>query len=223
MRKVKEKMATTSKTKVSKRWSQFQKNKSSVVYITEAALAKMQAYIEHAPGEISGLGEVELYRQKDFLITDVFIFKQDTSGGHTELAMDDVFNFLAEAMDEGRDLGKIHLWWHSHPDFGTFWSETDETTADVFTNAGWMICIVGNRAGKYLTRVDFYGPRMTADRFTLMALREKGIEVTIDIEAIKAEIEEKVTYRPPAPILPPLDQELPSHQLEVQDGVVYED
>ena len=85
-----------------------------VIYITSKALSKLQAFIGLVPGEISGLGEVEKYGEGDFLVTDLVLFKQDCGPGETELDMDKVTDFQSTAMDKGRDLGKIKLWWHCH-------------------------------------------------------------------------------------------------------------
>lgn len=179
----------------------FKNNLSSAVYITSTALARMQAYINSVPGEISGLGEVEPYGEKDFLITDVFIFRQDTSGGHTDIDEDSLVEFLDEALEQGRDLDRVHLWWHSHGRGGAFWSTTDEKTAGVFINSRWMVSIVGNQKGKFRTRVDFFNPRATADFLELYYIPTPDAptpdDAPIDYEKIAAEVKEKVIYNAP--------------------------
>lgn len=170
-----------------------------VIYITSKALLKLQGYISLVPGEISGLGEVEGYGEGDFLVTDLMLFEQDCGPGETGLDMDKVTDFQSAAMDKGRDLGKIKLWWHSHGEGFPFWSPRDKRTIEALKNSGWMLFIVGSKRFGFQVRLDVFKPiRLTLDGLRLMHL-ETGD--TVSLARLRKEVAKKVRILPPAPIL----------------------
>jgi len=169
-----------------------------VIYITSKALSKLQGFISLAEGEISGLGEVEKHGEKDFLITDLLLFDQECSQASTELDPDKLVDFMSEAMDEGRDLGKIKLWWHSHGEFGPSWSLTDDDTIDGLKNSGWMLFVVGSKKLGYRVRLDVFKPiRLTLDglRFIHLVTHDE-----LTLESLKGEFAEKVHIISEGPI-----------------------
>lgn len=167
------------------------------VSITPGALERLNGYIAVAEGEISGLGVVDKVGPKEFVITEVLIFKQECSPSESNFNNDGLAEFLTQAIREGQDIGCLKCWWHSHANMGTFWSATDKGTIEGFDN-DWMISIVGNKKGEFLVRLDVYQPvRLTVDALTLYVHRTANPEL---MEQLKAEVKEKVTFRkaPPA-------------------------
>lgn len=139
---------------------------TTYIHITPQAMAKLDTYIKLVPTEVSGLGKVEKI-DGELFITDVYLLEQVVSGVSTDLDTEAVSKFITDMVRKGEDPGDIKLWWHSHANMDTFWSGTDENTAERFQN-GWMLCIVGNRHGKYRVRFDIYEPiRATVDRLEL--------------------------------------------------------
>lgn len=130
------------------------------VMITLGARQKLQYFIDLCPEEISGLGTVE--RQgNDFLITNVFLFQQVVTNASTDLDQEDIGKLITNFIKEGKDPGKIKLWWHSHSDMESFWSITDENTIANLEN-GFMISVVGSKSGEFRCRLDLFSPfRMT--------------------------------------------------------------
>lgn len=183
------------KTKTAAKTIQY-KPKSSIIMdtpvevtIAPQASARLDAYIKHASGEVSGLGLVEKDGDK-FHITEVFLFEQESSASDTELCQDDVSKFLVELATEGVDTSKLRLWWHSHANMATFWSSTDESNIRRI-NTDWLLSVVGNKKGEYLARLDFISPiTLTLDDvpFTVAAHLTEEEEA-----AIVQEIKDKVT------------------------------
>ena len=161
------------------------------VFITPLAKQKLDLYIYCCKDEISGFGTVDEV-DDGFLITDVFILKQECSSANSDMDSKDVSTFLVEAVKSGFDPSKIKLFWHSHADSGVFWSGTDDRTIDELSES-WLISIVGNRSLNYLVRLDLYGKiRFTADDIGLQVIGVYDEELRKQVEA---EIEEKVTTR----------------------------
>jgi proteasome lid subunit RPN8/RPN11 len=158
------------------------------VFITLQAKQRLDLYIQLCPDEISGLGRVERLGE-DFLITEVFLFKQRVSGASTELSEKDIAEWLTDLVRQGKDPSKIKLWWHSHASMGTYWSSTDEKTISRFAT-DWMISLVGNKRGEYCVRLDIYKPiRLTLDGLPLEVYWPEDKELKAEVEK---EIREKV-------------------------------
>jgi len=170
--------------------------KSYHVMITDEAEAKMNAYIDLAKEEISGLGTV---REEDglYIIDDVFIFNQTCSPTTTVLDQDKIMEFITDLINDGKDeiVNRLRLWWHSHADFGVFWSGTDRNTINSMNADPVWISIVGNKRGNKLVSVDYYNPRISIDDVNLGVIKtEKNLDNIY--ENCKKEIEEKVNESP---------------------------
>lgn len=163
------------------------------VYILPAAQARLDAYIQHAPGEVSGLGEVEI-EQGCPVITNIMLFEQECSASTTDIEPEDLARFFVEAVNQGADPEKIRLWWHSHGSGSCFWSGTDNSTiADLCQSAGWVVSIVGNKQGHYRVRIDLTRPfEATLDRVEFGIAPYKDPDLDKEVEA---EVEAKVKQR----------------------------
>ena len=153
------------------------------VYIADEAFRKLELYIEHATGEISGLGAVEELKDA-LLITDLILLKQESSGSETELDDDAVAQLISDS--EHPEVFK--LWWHSHASMSAMWSTTDADTIEKFS-AEYLISIVGNKKGEYETRVDVFSPVHVSCEADLLVMRDGNEKLA---KTIKAEIKDKV-------------------------------
>lgn len=159
------------------------------VLLTPTVLRRMNLYIEHAaPQEISGLGRVVLTDRGNILVTEVCIFEQDASGGHTELDQNALVNWMEKLVQDGGDPSEWKLWWHSHVHGSTFFSGIDDKNMDGWDN-GWMVGHVGNTKGEHRFRIDYYRPRATIDKLGWRAYDPPQDD---EEESIKKEIREKV-------------------------------
>lgn len=163
------------------------------VYIHPKALEKLDLYIQGCKEEISGIGTVRQVG-RDFVIDEVFLLEQEVTGGTTDIDDDAIAKFLVEWIGRDRDPLELKLWWHSHCNFSTFWSSTDNSTIEKFQN-GWMISVVGNHARDWKTRLDVFAPlRITLDALTLRAQTavDPKVKALVEIE-IAAKVTKK-TY-----------------------------
>src|SRR5687768_7029391 len=100
-----------------------------IVEIMPSVLAKLQIYVEECSGEISGFGLMHM-ADSSLVIDEVFIAGQRCSATSTEIAEEDLAEFLDELLTRGADPGQLHLYWHSHADMQVFWSSTDIHTIE---------------------------------------------------------------------------------------------
>ena len=138
------------------------------VFMDPNAKAKMEMYVDRATGEISGLGSVTVLPNGDFLIDEIYIFKQESSSGGTELDPLALAMGVLELYERGIDPATLKLWWHSHGHGGTFWSGTDDSTMNEdWSESGFMLAIVTNKAKQARTRLDLYPTGESKVRLTL--------------------------------------------------------
>lgn len=169
-------------------------NEKPVILITPMARMKLDAYIRGAEGEISGLGQVE-ETAEGIKITDVYLFKQICTGSTTDLDVSALSDALEEVIKDGKDPGSFKLWWHSHHDMGTFWSEKDETTIRTFGPDNWMVSVVGNVKGEYRARIDFFKPiRYSFDELELRVAFQPEASL---LRRIRSEMAAKVKFIKP--------------------------
>lgn len=107
-------------------------HKGVPVKIRAKAYAKMVCYCQAVGTEISGFGKTVVTKDANDKVTlievvDVMIFKQECTGGYTELNQDALSNFLYELAKANENPADWNLWWHTHNDFGVFWSGVDDT------------------------------------------------------------------------------------------------
>jgi len=167
------------------------------ILFSKQAFEKLRAYITGIEYEISGFGKVEK-KDGDLYVTDVKIFQQVVSGGHTEMDRKALALFWDELLKAHEDTGLWKLWWHSHVFMSALFSGTDLDTISEFDaevpEDNWMMSIVANKLGKMLCRIDVFEPiRCTINDVPWEI--EVGEEVVIDV---KKEIEEQVQIYDPS-------------------------
>lgn len=130
------------------------------VYIYDEALNKMNEYIDQSKLEIGWLGCAKRV-ENNFLITDVFLFKQEVHATTTEITTEGLSEFAMELMQNDEDNGleiwnNLRVWGHSHVDMSTSPSMQDEKQIDVFmeNDNDFFIRLIGNKKGEL--RVDVY-------------------------------------------------------------------
>jgi hypothetical protein len=126
---------------------------------TEESWRQLVLYTLHCPFEIGGLGLIKAV-DKDFLVTDVLLVKQDVNDIATRLDSRAVSELIMELIDSGQDPGELKLWWHSHAHEAPFWSGVDQETIENFKN-DYMISLVANHQLQFLARQDTYTVRRT--------------------------------------------------------------
>ena len=132
-------------------------------------LSKMFGWCKAAKSEVSGMF---LVRREGgaFTIYDAFILKQKCTSASTEIE-DGEINRLMEMLAKKKiPLADLKGWWHTHYNFGCFWSGTDIATCERLcgNSKDWSMAIVLNQSSQYICRLDVYNPlRMGIDRITI--------------------------------------------------------
>jgi len=164
------------------------------LFFTPTAIAKIQCYIEECNKEVGWLGKVTEYKVAEYkdslyLCDETYLLHQDVGSATTEITPAGLVAFAEEVGLE--EMGKAHLWGHSHVDMGTSPSGQDNSQMSLFKENGmeWFFRIIGNKKGEIT--VTYYN-------WTAGVVVE---DVPWDVydpladtlrEAIKAEIAEKV-------------------------------
>ncbi len=160
---------------------------------TGRAWRKLDLFTTLCPFEIGGLGTVNA-RGLDFEVDDIFLVPQDVNDIATRLDGDGVSALIERLLGEGRDPGRLRLWWHSHAREATFWSGEDEETISGFRN-DTMISLVTNHQLRLLARIDSYAPRTTT--WVHVERPAGGPEPTADeTDAARGTIADAVRYIP---------------------------
>ena len=137
------------------------------VLIAPEAEQKIRHWVELARGEVSGLGTV-VPQNRDLLIEQVYLLKQQCTGSHTELDDQAVAALLVQLDANGVDTGAVRFWWHSHGDMQSFWSSTDDSCIAGLANDSFLVSLVSNKRGQDRVRIDQYTPlRLTIDEIPI--------------------------------------------------------
>lgn len=164
--------------------------------IEEKAFLKLCYFIKNINSEIGGL--LKINRDKsNIAIKDVILFKQEVDGVSVDLSSKDLGTFIHENKHDVKLLKGLHGWWHSHNNFRTFWSRTDNATFDHLLQyfGDFVVGVVTNKKHKFLFRYDTLnkdGKRISfkTREFTIFS-KERGME-----SFCKKEIKEKVFEKP---------------------------
>lgn len=124
------------------------------VTIARPALEEIFAFAQACDQEISGFGKVGR-DTKGFKISEIFIHKQVVSPVSTGLDPETVYKAFSEEAAQGKDTSNWDLWWHSHVNMKTWFSERDMRTIGLLTNARPLISIVVNKRCEYNCRIDW--------------------------------------------------------------------
>jgi len=162
------------------------------VLMTTDVKRRLDLYIAEAIGEISGLGTV-VQIGNDFLVEEIFLLPQKCTLGSTDMSAEGIADFLYERVQSSLSVSNIRLWWHSHVMGDVYWSATDNGTIESsFPNASWVVSVVGNKRGDYLSRLDIYKPfRLTTNG--LPVALHLGVDENLLAE-VRSEVDQKVTH-----------------------------
>jgi hypothetical protein len=160
----------------------------------EMVWKKMMAYAKFAVGEVSGLGA--LVHNKDsnnFVVLEVFLFEQVSSGAGTDLNTDEIAVFINHLIEQGKDPGVMKLWFHSHGTSDVFWSDKDYTNIQGLFHSDFMISIVVNKYEERLARLDIYQPiRLSLE----LPVVFKNDFLGVDLNKVRQEVGRKVKPSP---------------------------
>jgi len=115
------------------------------------------AYDEHT-SEIGGFLIAEQDKDNKWKMHKPVILKQVISSGNTVLDKDALSEYYVKTAMKMKDKPFQFVWWHSHHTMEVFWSGTDLTAIDEFSNGQMSISLVINLKQEYKLRVNLWHP-----------------------------------------------------------------
>ena len=112
-----------------------------------------------ANSECSGMGLATM-QNGVIRVTKAFFPKQYCSAGYTELDWRSLGKLRYHLHNKNVDPILLRWWWHTHYNFGTFWSGTDVQNSIDLTNesGGWILSTVINQKGDVLSKLNMLDP-----------------------------------------------------------------
>ena len=110
--------------------------------------AEIDYYVQKCPIEISWLGRLKKDDEGNFVLTKIYLLKQENTGVSTEIDADAVATLLYQTR---KDEGMLNWWGHSHVDMDVRWSGTDMDTKQEHGKNGFLVSTVFNKKGRYRT------------------------------------------------------------------------
>ncbi len=151
------------------------------VNIQEHVRRKIHGWCKAGSTEVSGMGLATL-ENGVFSVTDAFFPEQECNTGFTHIYGESIARLRNNLrMKHGNDSPiwwkDLRFWWHTHYNFDTFWSGTDDDTAQqvAHDNGEWSLSLVVNQAGDELCRADFVQPiPIMVDNLVLNTVPNEG-------------------------------------------------
>lgn len=127
------------------------------VKFNEADWRQLQEYCDLCPVEVAAMGYATI-EGSVVNVNEVFLVPQVVSGSSVEF-MDTGFPWAVQkALDEGR-IEELRFCWHSHVNFGAFFSATDKDMVRKVRNHGpipWFCSVVLNKKGDTHAQLDYF-------------------------------------------------------------------
>ena len=116
-----------------------------------------EAYSEHK-SEIGGMSVMVKDKDGDWELQQPVILKQQISSGNTIIDKDALAEYYVK---QAQKMGKKEFrfcWWHSHHTMKAFWSGTDVTAIQEYSDGDFSFALVVNLKGEYKFRVSVWNP-----------------------------------------------------------------
>ena len=146
-------------------------------YISEKNWNKLLGYAEEAydteKSEIGGMSVMVRDKDGDWELQDPTILQQEISSGNTILDKDALAVYYTK---QARKMGKKDFrfcWWHSHHTMAAFWSGTDLTAIDEYSDGDFSFALVINLKQEYKFRVSVWNPVEAHQDVELEIMRPK--------------------------------------------------
>lgn len=201
-----------------KRWNnqakkdwQYEYRQPSTLALSPKAYEKMYHYVSLAHSEVSGFGKVTKQIKEPaetfdyglgqswtrperavYVIEDVVLLEQTCSSGGTTIDKKMRARFIVDFIRKHkRNPTEWYLWWHSHYNFGVYWSGIDDTAIEQLVKEGdentVIVSTCMNQQGHVIARRD------------TQKLRNDSMHVSIQpyttpkkLEAYTKEVKQKV-------------------------------
>ena len=145
-------------------------------YITEKNWNKILGYAEEAyethKSEIGGMSVMVKDKEGEWELQNPVILEQEISSGNTILDKDALAVYYTK---QAKKMGKKEFrfcWWHSHHTMAAFWSSTDLTAIDEYSDGDFSFALVINLKGEYKFRTSIWKPFEVHQDVELEILRD---------------------------------------------------
>lgn len=136
---------------------------------------RLHAFVTEVPGEIAGMGAIEVRDDGNMWVTDIAIYEQKVTGGTADLSPEALARFQVQLIKEGKSPKNWYLWWHSHASMSAFFSGTDTGTIESSNEFDHVVSLVVNKARSRMCRFDTH-------RINGIPLRTTTLNVTIEVQ-----------------------------------------
>lgn len=161
------------------------------VYYTPTAWHKIWAAVQVAQQEVGWLGLVDKLDDTTYLVTDIFVPRQEVSPATTDIEPDAVAELVEHLITIGEDPSKLRYWGHSHVLMNVTPSMTDEEQVEEYLeDVDWFIRGIYNKRGQ--AKVDVYDVKNNLLHQCVDNRLQPDPEL---VELITRDIEENVTER----------------------------
>lgn len=182
-------------------YSLINDTKTPEIYVTPEADFKMRYYIDNTDKEIGWLGYVEDLGTGIYLITDVFLVKQQVHSATTEILPEGLAELATKLLSQGEEGQKkynsIRMWGHSHVNMSPTPSGQDNTQMKDFSQNDYYIRLIGNKEGEWNVSLWDFKNNILWEGLTL----KYWFNIDVDTKALAQEIKDNVSeiqYKTPA-------------------------
>ena len=116
-----------------------------------------EAYSEHK-SEIGGMSVMVKDKDGDWELQQPVILKQQISSGNTVIDKDALAEYYVKQAQKMSKKEYRFCWWHSHHTMKAFWSGTDITAIEEYSDGDFSFALVVNLKGEYKFRVSVWNP-----------------------------------------------------------------
>ena len=174
-------------------YSLINDTKTPEIYVTPEADFKMRYYIDNTDKEIGWLGYVEDLGTGIYLITDVFLVKQQVHSATTEILPEGLAELATKLLSQGEEGQKkynsIRMWGHSHCNMSPTPSGQDNTQMKDFSQNDYYIRLIGNKEGEWNVSLWDFKNNILWEGLTL----KYWFNIDVDTKALAQEIKDNVS------------------------------
>ena len=131
-------------------------------YVTKKNWDKILGYAEEAynehKSEIGGMSVMVEDKEGNWELQDPVILKQEISSGNTVLEKEALAEYYTKKAMKMKKHNFRFCWWHSHHKMNAFWSGTDITAIEEFSDGDFSFALVVNLKDEYKFRVSMWKP-----------------------------------------------------------------
>lgn len=130
----------------------------NAIRITEAATRKLQAWMDAAEGEVSGMASCRL-TEGIIEIYDAYLWHQECGFASTDAAPNGKAELYERLITQGTDMNSVRVWWHSHASFGGNFSGVDrDTMRQEADSMPWLVALLGSQKREWFAQVEITEP-----------------------------------------------------------------